>query len=72
MNKVMKGLRQRLIQGEIMVRNGLYQLKEEESGMGMVEIALIIVVLIGLAFIFQDQIESLLTSIFDKYNIDGL
>ncbi len=72
MSRIMKGLHKQLMQGEMMIKKGLGRLKEDEEGMGMVEIALIIVVLIGLAFIFQDQIEALLTSIFDKYDIDGL
>lgn len=37
---------------------------EDESGMGVVEVILIIVVLISLVLIFQDQIESLVESIF--------
>lgn len=37
---------------------------KEEAGMGVVEVILIIVVLIGLVLIFQDQIESLVQSIF--------
>ena len=36
----------------------------DESGMGVVEVILIIVVLIGLVIIFQTQIEKVVNSIF--------
>ncbi len=38
----------------------------DESGMGVVEIILIIVVLISLVLIFQEQIEALVATIFEK------
>lgn len=44
-----------------------YRIKKfmkDESGMGVVEVILIIVVLISLVLIFQDQIENLVESIF--------
>lgn len=44
--------------------NRVVQLWKEESGMGVVEIILIIIVLIGLVIIFQDQITRLVSSIF--------
>ena len=39
---------------------------EEEDGMGVVEIILIIIVLIGLVVIFKRQITSLVNSILSK------
>jgi len=42
---------------------------KEEDGIGVVEIILIIVVLIGLVIIFRDSIESLVKGIFN--NISG-
>jgi Flp pilus assembly pilin Flp len=36
----------------------------DESGMGVVEVILIIVVLIGLVIIFQTQIEKIVNNIF--------
>ena len=39
---------------------------KDESGMGVVEIILIIVVLIGLVIIFKEQITELVESIFSK------
>ena len=40
----------------------------DESGMGVVEIILIIVVLIGLVVIFQSNIKSVVSNIFTKIN----
>jgi Flp pilus assembly pilin Flp len=37
---------------------------QDESGMGVVEVILIIVVLIGLVIIFQTQIEKIVNNIF--------
>lgn len=39
---------------------------KEEGGVGVVEIILILVVLIGLVLIFKSQLTSLVTSIFEK------
>lgn len=47
----------------------MYNLKDllkDESGMGTVEIILIIVVLIGLVIIFKKQITQVVNDIFDK------
>ncbi|WZL81673.1 Flp1 family type IVb pilin [Vallitaleaceae bacterium 9-2] len=44
----------------------------DEEGMGMVELALIIIILIGLAIIFQKEIELFMTNIFEEFNIDEL
>ena len=41
---------------------------EDESGMGVVEVILIIVVLIGLVVIFQSNIKSVVSKIFTKIN----
>ena len=39
---------------------------KEEKGMGVVEVILILVVLIGLVIIFKSQLTDLVQSIFDK------
>ena len=39
---------------------------KEEKGIGVVEVILILVVLIGLVIIFKSQITDLVQSIFDK------
>lgn len=41
------------------------KLWKQEEGMGVVEIILIIVVLIGLVIIFRDNIQDLITDIFE-------
>ena len=41
---------------------------QDESGVGVVEIILILVVLIGLVVIFKDQLTRLVNNIFKKIN----
>jgi Flp pilus assembly pilin Flp len=48
--------------------NMLREFFNDESGMGVVEIILIIVVLIGLVVIFQSNIKSVVSNIFTKIN----
>lgn len=43
----------------------------DESGMGTVEVILIIVVLIGLVIVFKKQINDLVTKIFKKITTDS-
>ena len=40
----------------------------EESGVGVIEVVLILVVLIGLVIIFKDSINTLLNGIFKEIN----
>ena len=52
---------------------GLHTLKEladDESGMGTIEVILIIVVLIGLVIIFKKQVRGLVEKVFVKINSD--
>lgn len=46
--------------------NYLKKFLEDEDGMGVVEIVLIIIVLVGLVIIFKDQISALVRSILSK------
>lgn len=48
------------------------KLKKEENGMGVVEIALIIVILISLAILFRTKIEAFLAEIFNNFNAQAL
>ena len=50
--------------GDVMLREFL----QDESGMGVVEVILIIVVLIGLVVLFQSNIKSVVSNIFTKIN----
>ena len=43
----------------------------EEDGMGVVEVLLIVVVLVGLALIFKEQINTLVQSIWTSINKDA-
>lgn len=59
----------RLREDELMVKNiknGVKRFWEDESGMGVVEIVLIIIVLIGLVVLFKKQITSLVNSVLVK------
>lgn len=53
------------------MRNKFEQAKElmkQDTGMGTVEVILIIVVLIGLVIIFKDQISGLVETVFESIN----
>ena len=50
------------------VKCGIKELLKEEDGAGVIELVLIIVVLIGLVFLFKDKIGTLLATIFSKIN----
>lgn len=43
----------------------------EEDGMGVVEVLLIVVVLVGLALIFKEQITTLVQSVWTSINKDA-
>lgn len=43
-----------------------FEFMKEEKGIGVVEVILILVVLIGLVIIFKSQLTSLIQSIFEK------
>ena len=53
------------------MRTGISDFWKDESGMGTVEIILIIVVLIGLVIVFKKQINDLVTNIFKKITTDS-
>lgn len=55
---------------KIRLKKAKEQLIEEESGMGIVEIAIIILVIISLALLFQEEVEGFLGEIFDKFDIN--
>lgn len=44
----------------------LKQLLEDDNGVGVVEVILILVVLIGLVLIFKSQLTSLVNNIFER------
>ncbi|MBC7959378.1 MAG: hypothetical protein H7X94_05890 [Vallitaleaceae bacterium] len=48
---------------------GFTNLWKDERGMGIIEIAIVIVIIIALALIFQEQIQELINTIFDKIDI---
>ena len=48
------------------IKNRVNEILREEKGVGVVEVILILVVLIGLVIIFKSQLTSLVQSIFEK------
>lgn len=50
------------------IRQDLYEFFREEDGVGVIEVVLILVVLIGLVIIFKGQITTLLQNIFKEIN----
>ena len=50
------------------VKNGLKEFIDDESGAGVIELVLIIVVLIGFVFLFKDKTGTLLSTVFSKIN----
>ncbi len=54
-----------------MIKKELKNLKDDNRGMGTVEMILIIVVLIGLVLIFKTQIQELAATVFEKIAADS-
>ncbi|MDR1764671.1 MAG: hypothetical protein LBR77_00955 [Lachnospiraceae bacterium] len=50
------------------LKNLMLAFVDEEDGIGVIEVVLIMVVLIGLVLIFKTQIETLLKNIFTQIN----
>lgn len=48
------------------MRERLKEILRDESGMGVIEIVLIILVLVGLALVFKNQISSVANGIYDS------
>lgn len=44
----------------------MYRFKDNNKGMGVIEIVLIILVLVGLVVIFRNQITTIINSVFSK------
>lgn len=49
-----------------------FQFMKEENGIGVVEVILILVVLIGLVIIFKSQLTELVNSIFEKITSESM
>ena len=50
------------------VINTIKEFHNDEEGVGVIELVLIIVVLIGFVVIFKDKIGNLLSTVFEKIN----
>jgi Flp pilus assembly pilin Flp len=56
---------------QVRIMNRIKEFFTDESGMGVVEVLLIIVVLVAMVVIFQEKIESLVKSIWKSINKDA-
>ena len=54
--------------GDMLFAEESRRLLEEEDGVGVIEIVLILVILIGLVAVFKNQINTLLRGIFENIN----
>lgn len=50
------------------MKNNMEAFAEDEQGVGVIELVLILVVLIGLVIVFKKQINTLLETIFKQIN----
>lgn len=48
------------------MKEKLMKFIKDESGMGVIEVVLIIVVLVGLAFVFKNQINAIAGGLYDS------
>ncbi len=48
------------------LKEKIKKILKDESGMGVIEIVLIILVLVGLAFVFKNQISGVANGIYDS------
>ena len=53
------------------LKNVLESFKEDQQGIGVIEVVLILVVLIGLVVIFRDQLTGIVNNIFGRIAEDA-
>lgn len=69
MQKQMQKGNEKAIAKAVQIKCLIDQVATDEQGMGMVEIALIVLVVIALSVIFKDQMETLLKEVFGKATV---
>ncbi|MBO4652514.1 MAG: hypothetical protein IKI15_01875 [Lachnospiraceae bacterium] len=53
------------------LKNLAESFKEDQQGIGVIEVVLILVVLIGLVLIFKNEISSIVSSAFDSIKLNS-
>lgn len=53
------------------VKNALEAFRQDQSGIGVVEIILILVILIGLVLIFKNQITGIINNAFESISVNS-
>ncbi|MDF1617097.1 Flp1 family type IVb pilin [Petrocella sp. FN5] len=54
------------------LKNKMQAAIKDERGMGVIEIAIIILVLIAIGFLFKEKIMQLVNELLDKMSVDGI
>ncbi|PKM57138.1 MAG: holin, BlyA family protein [Firmicutes bacterium HGW-Firmicutes-3] len=54
------------------LKNKIVNAIKDEAGMGVIEIAIIILVLIAIGFLFREKIMQLVNELLDKMSVDGI
>ena len=71
-NKILKKSDEILIKIQVQIwekiMNNRFSLIGNNQGMGVIEVILIILVLVGLAFTFKGKVSSILNTVFSKIN----
>lgn len=71
-NKMIKRIDTILIKAQVKIKekimNSRFCITENNAGMGVIEVILIILVLVGLALTFKSRISTMLNTIFSKIN----
>ena len=68
MERILIGLKYGLLHR---IKESIIEELEDDSGMGTIEVVLILVVLIALVLIFKDRITGLLGNVFDQIDTDA-
>lgn len=53
------------------IKETMKSFQEDQRGIGVVEIILILVILIGLVLIFKNEISAIITTAFDSIRLDS-
>lgn len=53
------------------MKNKLKRFLNEENGIAIIEVVILIAIALGILFIFRDQITGLITSLLDKITAQG-
>lgn len=67
-NRILKKSDEIFIKVQVKIMSNRFSLSGDNAGMGVIEVILIILVLVGLAFTFKGKVSSVLNTVFSKIN----